>query len=110
MKFVSIATVFLFVVALGWEASGQHWPYRQRKLPYRTDIPYRTSLPYHIPQGKGLAVDPRSAGGWYRRGGQWHHDGGLNPDTNYSEQNKVREYIQLEDPEGVYARTHSKRK
>jgi hypothetical protein len=69
-------------------------------------------MPYHVPSkdGKGLSAEARSAGGWYRKEGKWHHDGGTNPDTNFHEGNKVREYVQLEDPEGVYARTQGKKK
>lgn len=49
----------------------------------------------------------RNMNGWYlhKSTKTWRHDGGTHPDTNYPEQNKDREYLQLEDPEGVYERT-----
>lgn len=52
----------------------------------------------------------RNMNGWYlhKKSKTWRHDGYRNPDTNYPEQNKEREYLQLEDPEGVWERTHAR--
>ena len=65
-------------------------------------------VPRRVPAARWYAqpAPRRGANGWYldKKTKRWHHDGGANPDTNYNE----RQYLQLEDPEGVYARTKGK--
>lgn len=63
------------------------------------------------PRTKVYAPYQRNQGGWYlhRKTNTWRHDGGAYPDTNYPEQNKEREFLQLEDPENILGRTGGKR-
>lgn len=94
MKNLLMMTVVAVGVLVGSSSTAQIWGRRVYWPPHR---------PYHYQKGTTHYVSPRGAQGWYKRQGHWYHDGGSNPDTNYSD--KEREYVQLEDPEGVYART-----
>jgi hypothetical protein len=76
----------------------------------------RGTHPIVVPKPKGgvLTVPrgPAHRGGngwyWHKSSKTWRHGGGTHPDTNYHEANKEREYLQLEDPEGVWERTHKR--
>lgn len=81
----------------------------------RVTVPHGLG-PIAVPKpSNGIMVVPRGpayrgVGGyyWHKSSKTWRHDGERYPDTNYHEANKEREYLQLEDPEGVWERTHAK--
>ena len=106
----AIATaIYILMNFIAITVAKADWPRRRVTAPRGIGpvaVPKPVRGPMVVPRGSSY----RGVGGyyWHKPSKTWRHDGGTHPDTNYHESNKEREYLQLEDPEGVWERTHAR--